>query len=93
MLEAMCTDYWRIPEKLSGKDEFQTEPEWQIWIHQVQKWGWGCQGLLLAQLIVIQLPSHVWFLVTPWIAARQASLFFTFPEFAQIHVHWVGDAI
>ena len=40
--------------------------------------------------------SHVWLFVTPWIAACQASLFFTIhhlPEFAQTHVHWVGDAI
>ena len=31
--------------------------------------------------------------VTPWTAACQASLSFTISEFAQAHVHWVGDAI
>ena len=33
--------------------------------------------------------------VTPWTAARQASPSFTIYllEFAQTHVHWVGDAI
>ena len=31
--------------------------------------------------------------LTPWTAACQASLSFPVPEFAQIHVHWVGDAI
>ena len=30
----------------------------------------------------------MWLSVTPWTAARQASL-----EFAQTHVHWVNDAI
>ena len=31
----------------------------------------------LIVLVVAQLLSHVWFLVTPWTAAHQASLFFT----------------
>ena len=30
-------------------------------------------------------------LLTPWTAACQASL--SFPEFAEVHVHQVGDAI
>ena len=30
---------------------------------------------------------------TPWTAARHASLSFSFLEFAQVHVHWIGDAI
>ena len=29
----------------------------------------------------------------PWTAARQASLSFAISEFAQTHVHWIGDAI
>ena len=31
--------------------------------------------------------------VTPWTAARQASLVHYLPEFAQTHVHWIVDAI
>ena len=37
--------------------------------------------------------SHVWLFVTPWTAAHQTSLSSTLSEFAQIHVHWVGDTI
>ena len=29
---------------------------------------------------VVQSLSHVWLFVTPWIAARQASLFFTISQ-------------
>ena len=39
----------------------------------------------------VQSLSHVWFFVTPWTAARQASLFIT--EFTQTHIHQVSDAI
>ena len=38
--------------------------------------------------VAAQLLSHVQFFVTLWTAAHQASL-----VFAQIHVHWVSDAI
>ena len=42
----------------------------------------------------VQLLSRVWFFVTPWTAAHQASLVHhQLPEFTQTHVHWVGDAI
>ena len=37
--------------------------------------------------------SPVWLFATPWTAVRQASLSLTIWEFAQIHVHWVSDAI
>ena len=36
--------------------------------------------------------SLVWLFVTPWTAAHKASLSH-FPEFSQIYVHWVSDAI
>ena len=42
-------------------------------------------------LAVVHLLSCVQFFVTPWTTAHQCSL--SFPEFAQSHVHWVGDAI
>ena len=43
----------------------------------------------------VQLLSRVWLFVTPWTAARQASLSIQhqLPELAQIHVNRVGDAI
>ena len=44
-------------------------------------------------IVVVQLLSHVWLFATPWTAAHQASLSLTFSEFAQVHVHWIGDAI
>ena len=37
--------------------------------------------------------SHVRIFVTPWTAVHKASLSFSLPEFAQTHVHRVGDAI
>ena len=45
-------------------------------------------------LVAIHSLSPVWLFLTPWTAARQASLSFTiFPELAQTHVYWVSDAI
>ena len=52
--------------------------------------------------IAVHSLSHIQLFVTPWTAARQASLSFTtpgfsilhhLPELAQIHVCWVRDAI
>ena len=44
--------------------------------------------------VVVQSLSHVWVFVPPWTAACQSSLSFPISlEFAQTHVHWVGDAI
>ena len=42
---------------------------------------------------VLQLLSRVQIFVTPWTAACQAFLFFTISEFAQTHVHGLGDVI
>ena len=51
------------------------------------------QLLLSVFIIVVQLLSCVWFFaILAWIAARQAPLHYL-PEFAQTHIHWVGDAI
>ena len=49
-------------------------------------------ALLLTELIVQSL-SCVRLFATLWTAARQASLSFTVSRSAQIHVHWVNDAI
>ena len=54
-------------------------PVIKLWIHVV--------------VAVAQSLSHVWLFLTPWTAARQASLSFTKPQLAQTHVPWVGDAI
>ena len=40
-------------------------------------------------LLLLSHFSRVWLFETPWIAARHYQL----PEFTQIHVHWVSDAI
>ena len=42
---------------------------------------------------VIQSLSCVGLFATPSPTACQSSLFFTKPDFAQTHVHWVGDVI
>ena len=44
-------------------------------------------------IIVVQSPSRVRLFATPWTAAHQASLSFTIPKFAQVHVHFISDAI
>ena len=47
-----------------------------------------------SQFSLVQMLSHVRLFVTPWIAARQASLSITnSQEFTQTHVRWVSDAI
>ena len=46
------------------------------------------------KIFCLQVVSHVWLFVTPWTAAQQASQSFIMSsEFAQTHVHWVGDTI
>ena len=45
-------------------------------------------------LFIVQWLSHVWLSATPRTAARQASpALHCLSEFAQTHVHWVGDTI
>ena len=57
---------------------------------------WPCLSKTFGSLnhVVAQSRSCVWLFVTQWAAARQVPLSFLhpLPEFAQIHVHWVGDA-
>ena len=54
---------------------------------QGMRW-WLCPiSIVVVQLLSVQL------FAVPWTAARQASLSHYLLEFAQIHVHWVGDAI
>ena len=49
--------------------------------------------ILLASVVVSQLLSPVQLFETPWTAACQASVLHYFPEFAQIHVLSVCDAV
>ena len=51
-----------------------------------------CSSVIV--VIVVQLLSHVQLFVTPWTAAMQGfPVLHYLPEFAEIHVHWVSDAI
>ena len=45
------------------------------------------------QFSSFQSLSRVRLFATPWTAAHQASLSFTIPKFAQVHVHFISDAI
>ena len=45
------------------------------------------------QIVLVQSLSHVRLFVTSGTAAHQSSVLYYLPEIAQIHVHWVGDAI
>ena len=48
----------------------------------------------LLNTVAVESLGCVWLFMTPWNAVCQAPLSITVsPEFAQIHVHWVGDAI
>ena len=48
---------------------------------------------MLAGIVVVQSPSRVWLFATPWTAAHQTSVSLTIFQFAQDHIHWIGDAI
>ena len=47
----------------------------------------------ISLIVLLLLFSLVRLFVTPWTAARQASLPHPLLEFAQVHVHCMGDAI
>ena len=44
-------------------------------------------------VVIVQWPICVRLIATMWTTACQASLSLPFPGFAQVHVHWIGDAI
>ena len=46
----------------------------------LSSWSWCCCIFLVAVWTVVQLLSRVQLFVTPWTAARQASLFFTISQ-------------
>ena len=41
----------------------------------------------------VQSPSHIWLFMTSWTSMPGSSVRHCLPEFAQIHVHWVSDAV
>ena len=49
--------------------------------------------LLFFTVAIVQSLSDVQLCVTPWTVAPGFPVLHYFPEFVQIHVHWVGDAI
>ena len=56
--------------------------------------GPGSPGSCSLMPVAVQWLSRVWLFVTPWTAARQASLSFTISwSLLKTHVHWVDDAI
>ena len=64
-----------------------------LWIRSTSGFNEQETNTDLKKFFVVLSLNHVWLIETPWTAAWQASLFLShFPEFAPIHVHWVGDA-
>ena len=59
-----------------------------------QSYSWPGSGSINC-IVIIQLLSHVQLFVTPWtVCSRPGSpVLHYLLEFAQIHVHWVSDAI
>ena len=56
--------------------------------------AWNSQGRWNSDVSSVQSFSHVQLFVTPWTAARQASLSITNSwSSLKTHVHWVGDAM
>ena len=77
---------------LLSKFSLQVLRNW-LWRFSLRVFGslaWS-QVQLLDRVAVVQPLSRVWLFVTPWTAARQASLSSHLLELAQ-HVHWVSDA-
>ena len=68
--------------------------------HNEMAWLWikahnseGREWAIFTLVILVQSLSCVWLFVTAWNVAHQASLSFTVSLSAQMHVHWVGNAI
>ena len=57
-------------------------------------WLLGLRASWIYTFVVVQLPSCFRLLVTPWTACSTPGFPVPhhLPEFAQIHVHWIGDA-
>ena len=65
---------------------------WQMWWNvlggkSLAEWEW------ITDAVVVQSISHVQLFETPWTAGHRLPHCSHLPEFAQIRVHWVGDAI
>ena len=70
-------------------------PSDQTWVSCIGRWNFCTappgKPILCIQISSVQLLSPVWLFATPWTAGFPVH--HQLPELAQIHVHWVGDAI
>ena len=66
-----------------------TRKESMLWNDSQLQWNF----MAVVAVVVAQSLTCIRLFVTPWTAAFQASLSFTISQFAETHVHWVGDAI
>ena len=67
----------------------------KVWSHHACPLvdGWKSKYSICIHQNVVQSLSCVRLFVSPWTAARQASLSRHYlPELAQTHIHWAGDA-
>ena len=64
-----------------------------MWLDAVGHDKWLCVQSIGGLGVVFQLPSCVQLFTTSWTVAYQASCTSPSPEFAQVYVHWISDAI
>ena len=60
---------------------------------QTSTWGFEEPALPRSHLVAVQLRGCGWLFTAPWTEAHQIPCPLPSLEFAQTHVHWVGDAI
>ena len=75
----------------------QSHPRWSPfwWIKNQLIWNLNyiCKISFSLPYSVVQLLSHVWLCSLMDCSMPGSSVLYYLPEFAQIHVHWVSDAI
>ena len=85
------------PEVCALDDNNKFMLKFSIWGPQCCCSLWGncpcCYCCSVTHFSSVQSLSRFGLFATPWITARQASLHHQLPEFSQIHIHRVGDAI
>ena len=65
----------------------------QLDVHEVHKPAMYTPGFLKHTFIVAQSLSRVWLFASLWTAAPGLSVLHYLLGFAQVHVHWISDAI
>ena len=58
--------------------------------YELCNWKWLFPFLLV---VVVQSLSRIWLFATPWTSTPGFPVHHHLPEFAQSHVHWVGDTV